>query len=249
MEINAQNWVFGRTVVLQLLNKHPHLLEKLFVKTKHSLLPLLKEKGFAYQTWLPSQFQQQFPHQNHQFICAIVKKYPYFQWKQFLSHLTNNSQQQLILILDHIQDVYNFGAILRTASATKVDAVIVPNFNQAPINALTIKAATGNIFNLKIIQVANLNTIIAQLKKHNFWIYAASTLEGAQLHYQTDFQNLNVALIVGNEHRGVSSLLVKKADFKIKIPMFDTESLNVSNATAVLLYQIRQNQKFWSKLK
>lgn len=72
------------------------------------------------------------------------------------------------MILDHLQDAHNFGAILRTATATGVDAIIVPNFNQAPINATTIKAATGNLFSLKIIQVANLNTAINQLKKQHF---------------------------------------------------------------------------------
>ena len=244
--MKTQDWVFGRKVILHLLENHFHFLEKVFIKKNHSLLSLIKQKNVSYQIWSLSQFDKQFGQQNHQFVCALIKKYEYFPWKQFLSNIKKTNERKLVLILDHLQDPYNFGAILRVATATKVDAIIVPNFNQAPINSLTIKGAAGNLFDLKIIQVANLNVVIEQLKKNNFWIFA-STINAHQLHYQADFNNLNIGLIVGNEHRGISNLLVKNADFQIKIPMFQTESLNVSNATAILLYQIRQNQNFWTK--
>ena len=245
--MKTQDWVFGKTVVAHLLDNHLHLLEKIFIKQNHSLLPLIKQKTLPYQIWSTEQFKQQFGSQNHQFTAALVKRYQFYPWKSFLLDLQKTTQKKLILILDHIQDVHNFGTILRIASATKVDAVIVPNFNQAPISSATIKAAAGNVFNIKIIQVANLSETVVQLKKRHFWVFAALT-DGVQRHYQVDFTNLNIVLIVGNEHRGIGSLLQKKVDYKIQIPMFGVESLNVSNATAILLYQIRQNQNFWKKL-
>ncbi len=242
--MKLDKFVFGKKVIIHLIENYPHLLKKVFLLKNSPFLKLVGQKT-PFQIWTSNHFTKFFPNANHQFIAGLIQYSFYYPWKKFLLELKSSRQKNgLILVLDHIQDPQNFGAVLRTAAATKVAAIIVPNFNQAPINALTIKAATGSIFGLKIIQVANLVQTVTKLKEHYFWIFSSAST-GEKLYNQAKFSDLNVVLVVGNEHHGVSNLLQKHSDFLLKIPMYKVESLNVSNATAVLLYQIREKQNFW----
>jgi 23S rRNA (guanosine2251-2'-O)-methyltransferase len=144
--------------------------------------------------------------------------------------------------LDSVQDPHNLGAILRTAEATAVDAIIVPLRNTAPFSETVEKASTGALNRLKICRVDNLAKTLDALKKENFWIV------GTSLEAEKDFTELDyrmpVVIVLGNEGKGIRPSVLSRCDFLVKIPMFGkVQSLNVSVSAGVLLYEVIKQRK------
>lgn len=143
----------------------------------------------------------------------------------------------LLLILDSIQDTHNVGAILRSAECSGVDGVIITKHNSAPINETVVKTSTGASEHIKIAQVNNLAQTIDELKKNGFWI-VGSSLENSKPYTEIDYK-IPIALIVGNEEKGIRKLTADKCDHLVRIPMKGKiQSLNVSVATGILLFEI-----------
>lgn len=143
----------------------------------------------------------------------------------------------LLLILDSIQDTHNVGAILRTAECSGVDGIIITKNNSAPINETVVKTSAGASEHVKIAQVNNLAQAIDELKQNGFWI-VGSYLEGAKDYTKVDYK-IPIALIVGNEEKGIRKLTADKCDHLVRIPMKGKiQSLNVSVATGILLFEI-----------
>jgi 23S rRNA (guanosine2251-2'-O)-methyltransferase len=160
-----------------------------------------------------------------------------------MEEILNQIQTGLILILNHIQDTGNLGALIRTAVAANVDAIIMDQHQSAPINETVIKASAGTAVKAKMVKSKNLSRDIEKLKKSGFWIVGTSSHSDTP-YYKYDF-SYKTAIIVGNEHKGISPLLKKKSDHMIFIPQAnDVESLNVSAATAVILFEaLRQKSQ------
>ena len=145
--------------------------------------------------------------------------------------------EALILILDEIQDPHNVGAILRSAECSGVNGVILTKHNSATITSTVTKTSAGATEHLKICQVNNLSQTIDELKEKGFWI-VGSSLENAKPYTEVDYK-IPIALIVGNEEKGIRKLTASKCDFLVKIPMSGIiQSLNVSVATGILLFEI-----------
>ncbi|MEF9984934.1 MAG: 23S rRNA (guanosine(2251)-2'-O)-methyltransferase RlmB [Malacoplasma sp.] len=148
-----------------------------------------------------------------------------------------NNNKSLILILDSINDVGNFGSIIRSAKAFSVIDVIFKKDNQAQINDTVIKNSMGAINSFNFLRVSNLANTIEKLKKLNYWIYCSTLSESIPIESLV-VDNNKIALIVGNETNGVSNLIQKISDYKIKITV-EVESLNVSVATGILLFFLK----------
>ncbi len=143
----------------------------------------------------------------------------------------------LILILDEIQDPHNLGAILRSAECSGVNGVILTKHHSATITSTVTKTSAGATEHLKICQVNNLSQTIDELKEKGFWI-VGSSLENAKKYTEVDYK-IPIALIVGNEEKGIRKLTASKCDFLVKIPMTGKiQSLNVSVATGIILFEI-----------
>ncbi len=148
-----------------------------------------------------------------------------------------NKSFPLLLILDSIQDTHNVGAILRSADCSGVDGVIITKHNSAPINETVVKTSAGASEHVKIAQINNLAQTIDELKQNGFWI-VGSYLEGAKDYTKVDYK-IPIALIVGNEEKGIRKLTADKCDYLVRIPMKGKiQSLNVSVATGILLFEI-----------
>ena len=148
----------------------------------------------------------------------------------------------LILILDEIQDPHNVGAILRSAECSGVNGVILTKHNSATITSTVTKTSAGATEHLKICQVNNLSQTIDELKEKGFWI-VGSSLENAKNYTEVDYK-IPIALIVGNEEKGIRKLTASKCDFLVKIPMSGKiQSLNVSVATGILLFEILRQRR------
>ncbi len=178
---------------------------------------------------------------NHQGVAAIVKEFRYASLEDVL-FAANNVQKPVILILDELKDPHNLGAIIRSAEAFGVTAIIFKKDRQVEITPTVMKVATGAQNHILISQVTNLNQTLEKLKKAGFWV-VSTDLKATKLVDDLDY-DFKTVLIVGSEDRGVSPLLNKNSDFVVKIPMLgQTNSLNVSVATGIMLALIRNKQK------
>ena len=154
-----------------------------------------------------------------------------------LEHLIRNPDDfPIVVMTDHLEDPYNFGAIIRSSLGFGAKAVIYPKDRQVSLTEGVIKASAGTARQMPLIRVTNLAQTIDHLTNAGFWIYG---LEGTSKEKLPTFKpNFPCVLIAGNEHRGLSPLLVKKTHSLIAIPMTSQlESLNVSVATGIALYQ------------
>lgn len=179
-------------------------------------------------------FEREYEDNNTQHVVAHCKGIPHLDLKEVLNNI---DKYQKIVILDHIEDPFNFGAILRSSAAFGIDAVIYSKHRQSSINAGVIKASSGAVYHVPLVCVSNIAQAIQQLNKSGYWVYGTDVNTGTELHH---FQANNpYALIVGNEKKGISKALSKHLHDTIKISMHGKiESLNVSVATGILLYEL-----------
>ncbi len=153
-----------------------------------------------------------------------------------IEELISQPKKGIILILDKINDTGNLGAIIRTAVGADIDGIIISQRGSAPINETVLKASAGGLLKARIAQVVNLSSAIEKLKKNDYWI-ASTVMEGDTNYYDYDF-NYKTAIVIGNEHNGVSDLLKKNSDYLLSIPhSSNIESLNVSVATSIVLFE------------
>lgn len=173
----------------------------------------------------------------HQGILLYIDDYKYVDFDQVL-----NDNPNFIVILDHIEDPHNLGAIIRTCEAASVDAIIIPRDRQVQINATVMKTSVGTLDNVKIVSVTNLVNAINKLKDNGFWIV------GTALEDSIDYRNIDysgkIGLIIGNEGKGISHIVRKSCDFVANIPMYgQTNSLNASVASGIMIYEVVRHRK------
>ncbi|WP_029513282.1 23S rRNA (guanosine(2251)-2'-O)-methyltransferase RlmB [Mycoplasmopsis primatum] len=183
-------------------------------------------------------FFKEFDNNNHQGYIAFLKDFPIYDLETIKRDKPNK-----VLVLDHIQDSHNLGAIIRTSNASGFVHIILPKDRSADITPTVLKVSSGGFINIKIIKVANIAFAIDKLKQWGYWIYGSALDEKAQI-YSNVIYNKPCVLIVGNEEKGISQHVLKSCDEKIYIPQFGTvQSLNVSVATGILMYEIIKNDK------
>lgn len=170
---------------------------------------------------------------NHQGFLASLKEFNY--WN--ISEIAKDRPEK-VLILDHVQDPHNFGAILRSANASGVKHIIIPKDRAVKVTPTVLKVASGGQAGIKIIRVDSLFSEVKKMKEMGFWIYS-TTLDNESVSYKHASINYPMALVVGNEATGVSKPILKISDQKLHIDMQGTvQSLNVSVATGILLFMI-----------
>lgn len=175
--------------------------------------------------------------EKHQGVVAKVSQLQIHGEKQLKEQLAH-WEDPLLLILDSIEDPRNLGACLRSADAAGVTAVVITKNQSAPITAVTRTTAAGAVDHLALFQVSNLARAMESIKQAGVWIYGTDCSENSQSIYQTDLTGA-VAIVVGNEGKGMRHLVKEKCDHLIHIPMAgEVQSLNVSVATGVTLFEV-----------
>lgn len=173
----------------------------------------------------------------HQGIILYIPDYKY----KTLNDVLKNEPQFLVL-LDHLEDPHNLGAIIRTSEAAGVDAIIMPKDRQVMINSTVMKTSVGTLDNMDIVAVTNLVQTIDELKKNGYWV-VGTALENSVDYRDIDYSG-KIALVIGNEGSGISRLVAKSCDFIAKIPMYGTtNSLNASVAAGIMIYEVVRNRK------
>jgi len=239
------NLIVGRKPVLEAINSGEEIEQiYLLYGQKGNIIDTIrvaaKKREIKINQIPLEKFQTLIQNTNAQGIAAIKPAYKFHSLDDIISD-ARSSSNPLILILDSIQDTHNVGAILRTAECSGVNGIIVTKHNGAPINATVVKTSAGATEHVKIAQVNNLANTIKVLKERGFWI-VGSSLDNAKLYTEVDF-TIPIALIVGNEEKGIRKLTADKCDFLVKIPMAGKlQSLNVSVATGILLFEVMRQR-------
>jgi 23S rRNA (guanosine2251-2'-O)-methyltransferase len=233
--------IFGLRPIIEALRAGKEI-ERLFVQTGlknelfGELMGLLKKHDVPFQ-YVPVEKLNRLTTKNHQGVAGYVSSITYQKIKDVLPIVFESGRTPLILILDRITDVRNFGAIARTAECTGVDAIIIPTKGAAQVNADAMKTSTGALHSIPICREENIAEAISFLRESGLQVVAC-TEKTSDMYYQQDY-TLPVAIIMGSEENGVSPEYLKTADAHAKIPMLgQISSLNVSVATGVVLYEV-----------
>jgi 23S rRNA (guanosine2251-2'-O)-methyltransferase len=171
----------------------------------------------------------------HQGVVAVTSAKQYSGLEDVVN--AKRGQYSLLVVLDGVEDPHNLGAILRTADAAGADGVVIPERRAASVTGTVTKASAGASEHLPIAKVTNIARSIEELKDHNIWTVGLD--ERSKQTYDALDYNMDCALVLGSEGKGLHDLVKKKCDFLVSIPMLGkVPSLNVSVAGAVVLYEI-----------
>ena len=187
-------------------------------------------------------FFANFPYKAHQSVVAYGAPFDYITLEEAIA--LPRPGPALFVLLDHVTDPHNVGAIIRTAEAAGGTALVLPERRSAGVNATVRKAAAGATAHLPIARVANISQAIRTLKKAGIWVAGAALGEGTMPMKEADFAR-DLAIVIGAEGEGIAPLVGRECDYRVAIPMFGkTQSLNASVAAAILLYEaVRQRQE------
>ena len=226
--------VYGKNVAKEILQK-PNTIKKAYIYENfndNEILEQLKKAGIPCK-FLDKKSLDDTEEGNHQGIILEIDDYKY----TFLDELLD---RDIIIILDHLEDPHNFGAIIRTCEAAGINSIIIPKDRSVKVNATVMKTSAGTLENVDICMVSNIVNAIKTLKDNGFWIIGTD-MEG------TDYRKIDykgkIAIVIGNEGKGLSRLTEENCDFVAKIPMYGTvNSLNASVAAALVIYEAVMNR-------
>jgi 23S rRNA (guanosine2251-2'-O)-methyltransferase len=246
MKKNKSLEVFGLHPVMEAI-KSGKEFDKIFMQKgltgelAMALRALLKEHHMVFKA-VPVEKLNRLTRKNHQGVFGFISPVNFYSLGDVLMRSYEEGKSPLLLLLDRVTDVRNFGAIARTAECCGVDAIILPKVGGAQINADAMKTSAGALMNIPICREQNLVHSLQYLKKSGLRVVVCTEQTKSQL-YEEAFIDPTV-IVMGSEEDGVSESILNLADARVRIPMFGkTESLNVSVACGVVLYEtVRQRR-------
>ncbi len=233
--------IFGIRSVLEAVEAGKDI-DKVFIKRGLYNEPVRKLTGLLRRYSIPVQYVpveriNRITRKNHQGVVAYISPIEYQNIEEIIPQLYENGEIPFLLYLDQVTDVRNFGAIARTAACAGIHAVIVPIRGAAQINADAVKTSAGALHELPICRIANPLKTMEFLKNSGIRVVAA-TEKTPKIYYQSDFTS-PVVIIMGAEDKGISKSLLQIADDMVAIPLTGKiQSLNVSVAAAVCMYEV-----------
>lgn len=229
--------VYGKNVAKEILKKNEKV-EKVILQVgfKDNLLNSLIENRKLPVDYVSKREIDRLVDGVHQGIILSIPDYNYH-------NLDEVFNDDIVVILDHLEDAHNLGAIIRTCEAAGIKSVIIPKDRQVGVNATVMKTSVGTLENVSVISVTNLVNSINKLKGNGFWV-VGTTLSEDSVDYRSIDYNGKIALVIGNEGMGISNIVAKNCDFLAKIPMYGTtNSLNASVAAGIMIYEVIRNRK------
>jgi len=235
------NKIFGRKPVIEALKSESNI-DRIYIQYGQHGSAIDEIKKIAGKEKVkitqisPRKFKDISEGKNTQGIIAVKSSFNYASIEEIL-YESSQIKFPLILLLDSIQDPHNLGAIIRTSECAGVNGVIMTIRNSAAINSTVEKTSAGAVNHLRISRVNNLIPVIEELKKKGFWI-VGSKIGNSQNYADIDYKQ-PIALVLGNEEKGLRRLVSEKCDFLAEIPMKGKiQSLNVSVAAGVIMFEI-----------
>lgn len=233
----ASNLLIGRKPVEEALNSGKEIEKILMLKSASGsakkIFAMAKDRNIPIVMIDKSGLDKKAEGKNHQGIIAYTSDFEYATIDDIFAFAKSKAQQVLIVILDEIEDPHNLGAIMRSAHALGAHGIIIPKRRAAQVTEVVCKTAAGASEYLLCARVSNLSKAIDELKERGVWLYACDM--GGKAYYEEKLTG-NIAIVIGNEGKGIGRLVKEKCDFMISIPMYgNIDSLNASNAAAIVL--------------
>lgn len=232
-------YVYGKNVAKDLLTGNNNIKE-VFLQDNFNdkdIIDLLKIKNIPVKIRTKRQIDDLCSGLNQGIILSI----PDYQYNN-LDSITNSNTDDVVVILDHLEDPHNLGAIIRTCEAAGIRSIILSKNRQVQVNATVMKTSAGTLQNINLVSVTSIANCIDFLKDNGYWIVGTALTDSVD--YRTVDYSGKIAIVIGNEGSGISSLVAKKCDFLVKIPMYGTtNSLNASVAAGIMIYEVIRNRK------
>jgi 23S rRNA (guanosine2251-2'-O)-methyltransferase len=242
-------YIWGRNPIVETLHSHRRIKRILLAEGQReapviaAIVQEAERRHIPIQTVPRARLDQLSHGAVHQGCLAQVEERHYASTDQILAYAAEKQEVPFLLILDAIQDVNNLGSLLRTAEAAGMHGVIIPQHRAAEVNATVVKTSAGATEHLLIAQETNITRAIDYLKKQNVWVIGLAG-EAHTLYTDADLTG-PLALVVGNEGKGISRLVREHCDLLVKLPMHGyVNSLNAAIAGSIAVYEaLRQRQR------
>lgn len=240
------SFIYGKNAVIEALESGNREFNRILISNTsrsdekiEKIKELAKNNGVVFQFVGKEKLNQLAQEARHQGVIAQIAPINYVDLDEFIDK--NSDEFTSVVILDGVEDSHNLGAIIRSCVCAGVKGIILPARRGVLVNSTVEKTSAGAVNHISIIKVNSIVNAVQRLKERNYWVIAADH-HCDDNYYDIDYTDMNFALIMGAEHAGVSKSLLKLSDFKVKIPMLTNfNSLNVSNATAIILFEsVRQ---------
>ena len=239
----------GRNAVLELLESDKDINKIYITKGElkgsiNKIVAIANEKKVIIVQKDKKQMDMMAQTENYQGVIAVVPPYEYADVEDILDVAKKRNEDPFILILDGIEDTHNLGAIIRTAETAGVHGIIIPKRRAAQVNSTVSKVASGALQYMKIARVNNISDTISKLKDNGVWV--CGTAIDAEKYYYDQSLTGPLAIVIGNEGKGISELVKRNCDFLVKIPMKGkVTSLNASVSTGIVVYEaVKQRNQF-----
>ncbi|WP_053217673.1 23S rRNA (guanosine(2251)-2'-O)-methyltransferase RlmB [Virgibacillus senegalensis] len=237
----ADEWIIGKNPVTEAL-KSGRSINKVLLSDQlqrqafHKIQSLAKENGVTVQQ-VPKRKIDQLVEGNHQGVAAAVAAYEYSTLEDLFEAAEQKDEPPFFMVLDEIEDPHNLGSILRTADAVGVHGVIIPKRRSVGLTAVVAKTSAGAIEYIPVARVTNIAATIDELKERNVWVVGTAA-DGSE-DYRELSADMPLALVIGNEGKGMSRLVKEKCDWTVRLAMKGkVSSLNASVAAGLLMYEV-----------
>lgn len=230
--------VYGRNVSLSFLEENKKVRKAILQEgfSDGKILLLLQKKKISTE-YVDKNKICELASGNHQGIILDVEDFRYSDLDDIIK-----DNDSILVLLDHLEDPHNLGAIIRTSEAAGVDGIIIPKDRSVSVNATVMKTSAGSVNNIPISMVTNLKQTIDKLKKSGYWVIGTDMTDSVD-YRELDYRG-KVVLVIGNEGSGISKLIRQECDFIARIPMYGkVNSLNASVAAAIMIYEAVRQQK------
>ena len=243
------SFIYGKNAIIEALETNNREFNRILISNTsradekiEKIKELAKANGVVFQFVGKEKLNQIAQEARHQGVIAQVAPVKYMDLDEFIDK--NSDELTSVVILDGVEDSHNLGAIIRSCVCAGVKGIILPSRRGVLVNSTVEKTSAGAVNHISIIKVNSIVNAVQRLKERNYWVIAADH-HANDNYFDIDYTDMNFALIMGAEHAGISKSLLKLSDFKVKIPMLTNfNSLNVSNATAIILFEsVKQKTK------
>lgn len=247
--MDDQEWIGGKHSLLEAM-RAGRTINKIWVAEgaqKHLTQPIVaeaKKNGIIVQFVDKRKLDQMAPGLQHQGVVAQVAPYAYAEVEDLLHRAKERGEPPFLLILDEIEDPHNLGSILRTAECTGVHGVIIPKRRSAAITATVSKTSAGAVEYVPVARVTNLAQTMEQLKEAGVWIAGTDVSAKQEMYEAGEMLSGALAIVIGNENKGMGRLVREKCDVLLKLPMAGKlNSLNASVAAGVIMYEVLRRRR------
>ena len=236
------SFIYGKNAIIEALESGTREFNRILISNTsrsdekiEKIKDLAKSRGIVFQFVGKEKLNQIAQEGRHQGVLAQISPIKYCDLDDFIEQ--NSEELTSVIILDGVEDSHNLGAIIRSAVCAGVKGIILPSRRGVLVNSTVEKTSAGAVNHISIIKVNSIVNAVQRLKEKNYWVIA-SDHHAKDNYFDIDYTDMNFALIMGAEHAGISKSLLKLSDFVVKIPMLtDFNSLNVSNAAAIILFE------------